>query len=87
MASGHYRIPASRKERMVLACGPTHPLRDRDAIDLRELRDEAFVDFYPGWVTRDVVDQAMAPVASNGGWRSRSTTCIGFSTSSGTGWA
>jgi DNA-binding transcriptional LysR family regulator len=48
------------EESMVLACGPTHPLRDRDAVDLRELRDEAFVDFYPGWVTRDVVDQAMA---------------------------
>ena len=48
------------EEPMVLACGPTHPLRDRDVVDLRELRDEAFVDFYPGWVTRDVVDQAMA---------------------------
>jgi DNA-binding transcriptional LysR family regulator len=48
------------EEPMVLACGPTHPLRDRDAVHLRELRDETFVDFYPGWVTRDVVDQAMA---------------------------
>jgi DNA-binding transcriptional LysR family regulator len=48
------------EEPMVLACGPTHPLRDRDAVDLPELREETFVDFYPGWVTRDVVDQAMA---------------------------
>jgi DNA-binding transcriptional LysR family regulator len=47
---------------MVLACGPAHPLRDRDAVELRELRDETFVDFYPGWLTRDVVDQAMAAV-------------------------
>jgi DNA-binding transcriptional LysR family regulator len=48
------------EEPMVLACGPTHPLRDRDSIALAEIRDETFVDFYPGWVTRDVVDQAMA---------------------------
>lgn len=48
------------EEPMVLACGPTHPLRDRDAVDLRELREETFIDFHPGWVTRDVVDQAMA---------------------------
>jgi DNA-binding transcriptional LysR family regulator len=47
------------EEPMVLACGPTHPLRDRDTIALPEIRDETFVDFYPGWVTRDVVDQAM----------------------------
>lgn len=47
------------EEPMVLACGPAHPLRDRDTIDLRELRDETFVDFYPGWATRDVVDRAM----------------------------
>jgi DNA-binding transcriptional LysR family regulator len=48
------------EEPMVLACGPAHPLRDRDTVDLREIRDETFVDFYPGWVTRDVVDRAMA---------------------------
>ncbi|MDQ1656143.1 MAG: hypothetical protein QOD39_4463 [Mycobacterium sp.] len=48
------------EEPMMLACGPTHPLRDCDAVDLRALREETFVDFYPGWVTRDVVDHAMA---------------------------
>jgi DNA-binding transcriptional LysR family regulator len=48
------------EEPLLLACSPTHPLRDRDAVDLEELRDETFVDFYPGWVTRDVVDRAMA---------------------------
>jgi DNA-binding transcriptional LysR family regulator len=48
------------EEPMVLACGPIHPLRDRDAVSLAEIRDETFVDFYPGWLTRDVVDQAMA---------------------------
>jgi len=51
---------AVAEESLLLACSPTHPLRDRDAVDLQELRDEAFVDFYPGWVTRDVVDRAMA---------------------------
>jgi DNA-binding transcriptional LysR family regulator len=48
------------EEPMVLACGPAHPFRDRDTVDLADLRDETFVDFYPGWVTRDVVDRAMA---------------------------
>ncbi|HEU4349455.1 MAG TPA: LysR family transcriptional regulator, partial [Actinoplanes sp.] len=47
-------------EPMMLACGPAHPLRERDSVDLREVRDDAFVDFSPGWVSRDVVDQAMA---------------------------
>ncbi|WAM19398.1 LysR substrate-binding domain-containing protein [Rhodococcus sp. JS3073] len=58
-ASGVTLTPLAA-EPMMLACGPTHPLRDRDTVDLRELREETFVDFYPGWVTRDVVDQAMA---------------------------
>lgn len=58
-ASG-VRLTPVTAEPMMLACGPTHPLRDRDAVALRELSEETFVDFYPGWVTRDVVDQAMA---------------------------
>ncbi|TCO19702.1 DNA-binding transcriptional LysR family regulator [Kribbella steppae] len=48
------------EESLLLACSPTHPLCDRESVDLEELRDETFVDFYPGWVTRDVVDRAMA---------------------------
>jgi DNA-binding transcriptional LysR family regulator len=48
------------EEPLLLACSPTHPLRDRDAVDLEDLRDETFIDFYSGWVTRDVVDRAMA---------------------------
>lgn len=48
------------EEPLVLACGPTHPLRDRDAVDLGELAEETFVDFYPGWVTRDVVDHTLS---------------------------
>jgi DNA-binding transcriptional LysR family regulator len=51
------------EEPMVLACGPAHPFGDRDTVDLAELCGETFVDFYPGWVTRDVVDRAMAAAA------------------------
>jgi len=47
-------------EPMTLACGPAHPLRERDSVALADLRDETFVDFYPGWLTRDVVDRALA---------------------------
>ncbi|MFV2020894.1 LysR family transcriptional regulator [Micromonospora sp. LOL_023] len=53
-----------RAEPMVLACGPDHPLHDRAAIDLRDLSGETFVDFSPGWITRDVVDQAMATLGA-----------------------
>jgi DNA-binding transcriptional LysR family regulator len=48
------------EEPLLLACSPTHPLRDREAVDLHELRDETFIDFHSGWVSRDVVDRAMA---------------------------
>lgn len=47
-------------EPMTLACGPDHPLGTRDRVDLCDLRDETFVDFYPGWLTRDVTDRAMS---------------------------
>jgi DNA-binding transcriptional LysR family regulator len=53
-------IAPIRAEPMVLACGPEHPLRERTGVDLRDLAGETFVDFSPGWITRDVVDQAMA---------------------------
>jgi DNA-binding transcriptional LysR family regulator len=48
------------EEPMVLACAPTHPLRDRGTVDLCDLREQTFVDFYPGWVTREVTDRALA---------------------------
>ncbi|MFI6263663.1 LysR substrate-binding domain-containing protein [Micromonospora sp. NPDC051006] len=47
-------------EPIVLACGSAHPLRNRDSVDLRDLQNETFVDFSSGWITRDVVDHAMA---------------------------
>jgi DNA-binding transcriptional LysR family regulator len=58
-ASGVVLTPIAA-EPMTLACGPAHPLRERGSVALADLRDETFVDFYPGWLTRDVVDRALA---------------------------
>ncbi|GAA4211946.1 LysR family transcriptional regulator [Actinocatenispora rupis] len=44
---------------MVVACGPGHPLAGEDTVDLAKLAGETFVDFAPGWVTRDVTDHAL----------------------------
>jgi len=48
------------REPMVLACGPTHVFADRDQVRLVDLKDETFVDFHAGWITRDLTDQALA---------------------------
>jgi DNA-binding transcriptional LysR family regulator len=47
-------------EPMVLACGPAHPFATRDRIRLDELKDETFVDFHAGWITRDLTDLSLA---------------------------
>lgn len=47
-------------EPMVLACGPKHHLAEREQVGLADLKDESFVDFHPGWITRDVTDHALA---------------------------
>ncbi|HEY3506882.1 MAG TPA: LysR family transcriptional regulator [Actinocatenispora sp.] len=44
---------------MVVACGPHHRLAGADRVELAELAGETFVDFAPGWVTRDVTDHAL----------------------------
>ncbi|MGA8117282.1 MAG: LysR family transcriptional regulator [Actinocatenispora sp.] len=44
---------------LIVACGPRHPLVDATAVPLGELVEETFVDFAPGWVTRDVTDHAL----------------------------
>ncbi|WP_049579128.1 LysR family transcriptional regulator [Streptomyces sp. SBT349] len=47
-------------EPMVLACAPGHRLAGRDLVDLAELgAGERFVDFQPGWVTRDLADTVL----------------------------
>lgn len=52
-------------EPMILSCGPNHPLAARSEVKLADLHDETFVDFYPGWVTRDVTDAALADAGVN----------------------
>jgi DNA-binding transcriptional LysR family regulator len=45
---------------MVLLAPPDHRLADARPVGLRELVDEAFVDFPPGWGGRIVIDEAFA---------------------------
>jgi DNA-binding transcriptional LysR family regulator len=45
---------------LALACGPEHFLAGRDSVALGELAGLSFVDYYPGWGTRDAVDRALA---------------------------
>lgn len=45
---------------LALACGPAHPFADRLSVDLGELAGASFVDYSPGWGTRDTVDRALA---------------------------
>ncbi len=47
-------------EPMVLACGPGHRFAGQARVELSDLRDETFVDFHTGWITRDVTDEALA---------------------------
>lgn len=44
---------------MVVACAPGHPLARAATVSLAELDTETYVDFAPGWVTRDVTDHAL----------------------------
>ncbi|HVH23945.1 MAG TPA: LysR family transcriptional regulator [Pseudonocardia sp.] len=50
------------RQPMILACATDHPLAGRDRVALTELAEETFVDFPPGWVTRDLTDRALAGV-------------------------
>ena len=45
---------------LALACGPTHPFAGRESVALAELGGASFVDYYPGWGTRDTVDRVLA---------------------------
>jgi DNA-binding transcriptional LysR family regulator len=47
-------------EPMVLACARDHPLAARDAVALRQLKDETFVEFPPDWGARIAADSAFA---------------------------
>jgi DNA-binding transcriptional LysR family regulator len=47
-------------EPMVLACARDHPLAARDAVTLRQLRDESFVELPDNWGVRIAIDLAFA---------------------------
>lgn len=47
-------------EPLVLTCALKHPLAEAIEIDPAELRAERFVDFQPGWGTRDLADRVLA---------------------------
>lgn len=46
-------------DEMVALLPPGHHLRERDAIELRDLKDEKFIDFTQRWGTRRLVDQIL----------------------------
>ncbi|MDT7723708.1 MAG: hypothetical protein QOI21_284 [Actinomycetota bacterium] len=54
------RIEPLGSEPLVLACALDHPFAGRDAVKPVELADERFVDFHPGWGTRDLADAVLA---------------------------
>lgn len=45
---------------MALTCGPDSPFATRDSVCVDELAGLSFVDYNPGWGTRDTVDRALA---------------------------
>ncbi|GAB3748791.1 LysR family transcriptional regulator [Microlunatus parietis] len=47
-------------EPLLLACAPDHPLAAERQIGVLDLKDETFVDFHPGWITRDLTDRVLA---------------------------
>jgi DNA-binding transcriptional LysR family regulator len=53
------RLTPLEQQPMVVACAPGHPLAAAGAVALAELDTETYVDFAPGWVTRDVTDHAL----------------------------
>lgn len=54
------KVSTLSSEPLVLACAPELPFAERESVRLAELSGQAFVDFNPGWGTRDDVDRALA---------------------------
>ena len=52
-------ITSLATEPLVLACGLKHSSAETDKIDPAELKAERFVDFQPGWGTRDLADRVL----------------------------
>lgn len=58
-AEGLLVTPLAR-EPLVLACGLDHPHGLSQQVSAAQLRAERFVDFQPGWGTRDLADEVLA---------------------------
>jgi len=54
------RVSTLAGEPLVLACAPESPFADRESVAPAELAGQSFVDFNPGWGTRDQVDRTLA---------------------------
>ena len=44
----------------VLACANDHPIASRRRVSLADVAGERFIELHPGWVTRQMTDQAFA---------------------------
>jgi DNA-binding transcriptional LysR family regulator len=53
-------VTSLASEPLVLACGLKHAFAESSEVDLGALREERFVDFQPGWGTRDLADQVLS---------------------------
>ena len=60
LANPGISLTSLTSEPMVLACGPAHEFVARIGVRLDELKDETFVDFHAGWITRDLTDRSLA---------------------------
>ncbi len=47
-------------EPLLLACAADHVLAAEAEVRLTDLKEESFVDFHPGWITRDLTDRVLA---------------------------
>lgn len=53
-------LRALSAEPLLLACAVDHALATESSVRLCDLKDETFVDFHPGWITRDLTDRVLA---------------------------
>src|SRR5690606_41828565 len=47
-------------EPLLVACAPGHRLAGEGSVRLTDLKEERFVDFHEGWITRDLTDRVLA---------------------------
>jgi DNA-binding transcriptional LysR family regulator len=54
-----WEVVSLRKERLVLACHPQHPLAKHKSIDLKALNGQKFISFEPDMPTRKALDKIL----------------------------